>query len=518
MSELDDVAELFTGREIVAEALPARVPMKPVVHVVHRAESNDFDFAALHSKRASFPVGELSKKDPLDWARAFLLEQCSDGQRLIAFWQRKWWVWREYWRETSIEAVRGMVFAFFDGKTVSNWDADKPEITIKRMKPDSSMVSQTIDALTAFCMIADDVAPFTWQASGLDPDFLLPVQNGILNLLTGQLIPHTPEFMATGVADWEWTGAAPDPARFMGFVRSLWPSDRGEVALLQEVMGWLLSGDTTLQKIPFLKGPPRAGKGTLIRLLQNLLGDQRYVPVNAYAFGSEFGFSETIGKRLAISGDLRLGAKTDAAAIEERLLQVSGGDTIRVGRKYGADWRGAATARILISANDIPKLPDASGALANRYVPLDFRVQFLGKEDTRLDSDLRAEAEGIAAWALAGLRRLMTRGRFELPVSSQALIDRAQNLGSPVRQFAMECCRLHAELRTPVDEIYRAYTEWCTESGNRPLAKNSFGENLQSAYPALRTGRMPGGRGEKRPTAYLGIGLSFHGSNPDTAS
>ncbi|WFR96877.1 DNA primase family protein [Rhizobium tumorigenes] len=518
--ELDalDTEALF-DRSVPAEEAPSLNYLAALSggHVTRRG-IRAFDLEGLKQKRRGFGVDELSKKDPTDWARAMLLENCRDGVAMIAFWRGQWWVWDTYWQETPIHLIRRRVYEFFDEKKFSNYDAETKDVKITRVKPDSSMVNQTIDVLCGLCAVEDDIEPFTWRGTGPNPDFLLPVRNGILNLLTSELLPHTPDFMAIGVADWDWTGKAYAPERFGGFTRSLWPVDQGERNYLQELLGWMLSGDRSLQKIVLLHGPTRAGKGTLIRLIQHLLGEQRYTPVNAAAFSSEFGFAGTVDKRLAIAGDLRIDHKVDAGAMTERLLQVSGGDTIRVGRKYIGDWRGAATARVLISVNEIPKLPDDSGALANRYAPLAFNIRFLGREDTRLDDDLRAEAEGIAKWAMVGLQRLMSRGRFAFPDSSARLIRRSQNSASPVREFVNDCCKIVSERRTPVDALYRVYIEWCADAGLKPSAKNRFGEALQNAFSEISTGRMPGPRSEKRASCYIGIEVRNDSSSPDTVS
>ena len=55
----------------------------------------------------------------------------------------------------------------------------------------------------------------------------------------------------------------------------------------------------------------------------------------------------------------------------ERLLSISGEDSITVDRKYRAPWTGRLPTRFLILTNELPRFADSSGALASRFVLLD---------------------------------------------------------------------------------------------------------------------------------------------------
>src|SRR5438477_1103215 len=71
--------------------------------------------------------------------------------------------------------------------------------------------------------------------------------------------------------------------------------------------------------------------------------------------------------------------------------------------------------RFVIASNTLPRLLDASGALAHRFLFVPFEISFVGREDIYLEEKLLAELPGIANWALAGLNRLRTsNGLFTL--------------------------------------------------------------------------------------------------------
>ena len=55
--------------------------------------------------------------------------------------------------------------------------------------------------------------------------------------------------------------------------------------------------------------------------------------------------------------------------VVERLLSISGEDTLTVDRKYREPWTGQLPTRIVILSNELPRLTDSSGALASRISP-----------------------------------------------------------------------------------------------------------------------------------------------------
>src|SRR6516165_7424462 len=107
------------------------------------------------------------------------------------------------------------------------------------------------------------------------------------------------------------------------------------------------------------------------------------------------GLAPLISKRVAIISDARLAGRTDQHAIAERLLSISGEDTITVDRKFREARTGRLQTRFVILSNELPRLADASGALAGRFIVLVLVNSFYGREDLGLFDRLIAELPGI---------------------------------------------------------------------------------------------------------------------------
>ena len=54
--------------------------------------------------------------------------------------------------------------------------------------------------------------------------------------------------------------------------------------------------------------------------------------------------------------------------VVERLLSVSGEDSLTIDRKYREPWTGRLPTRFVVMTNELPRLSDSSGALASRFI------------------------------------------------------------------------------------------------------------------------------------------------------
>jgi putative DNA primase/helicase len=163
----------------------------------------------------------------------------------------------------------------------------------------------------------------------------------------------------------------------------LWGDDLEAIDTLAEVFGYLLTTDTRQQKVFTLVGPKRSGKGTIGRVMTGLLGRHNVAAPTLAGMATNFGLSPLIGRPLAIISDARLSTRADTQVVTERLLSISGEDTITLDRKYRHPWTGRLPTRFLILTNELPRLTDSSGALASRFVMLTLTRDFYGREDSR---------------------------------------------------------------------------------------------------------------------------------------
>src|SRR5262249_61317925 len=147
-----------------------------------------------------------------------------------------------------------------------------------------------------------------------------------------------------------------------------------------------------------------------------------------------------LGKSLAVISDARSGGGKNSSVVVERLLSISGEDTLTVNRKYHDQWTGKLPARLHLISNELPRLGDASSAIVGRLVLLLTTESWLGKEDYKLEADLRKELTGILNWSLDGLQRLTVdnENHFTRVEAAEEAITINGDLASPVGAFVRD--------------------------------------------------------------------------------
>jgi len=261
-----------------------------------------------------------------------------------------------------------------------------------------------------------------------------------------------------------------------------------------------------LHKILLMVGPTRGGKGAIARVLGALIGRQNVAGPTLNSLGGEFGLAPLIGKPLAIISDARFVGR-DSGIVVERLLSISGEDTLTVNRKYRDRWTGKLPCRLHVISNELPKLGDASTAIVGRIILLIVSRSWLGKEDYSLEPSLQQELPGILNWALDGLKRLSVdnANTFTRLASADEAIIAMRDLASPVGAFVRDRCVVGADKQIEVDRLYNSYGTWCEDNGHKKAVKQTFGRDLMAAIPSAHKTRL--GTPESRVYIYAGIAL-----------
>jgi putative DNA primase/helicase len=443
------------------------------------------------------PAGEL---DPGNEARAFLDESRLDGVYRLRHWRGSYWFWRGgAHRECESGEVRAELVRRLDRRF---------------SKLGTSSVASVLEIVKAHAMLPHHVEPPTWLESDSmfgKPDEILATRSKLLHLpsfATGQVVTRdaTPRFFTTAALDFDFDLGAPRPDLFLSFLGELWPDDPDVIATLQEWLGYLLTPDTSQQKILLVVGPKRAGKGVIGRLIRELVGRANVTGPTLASLAGQFGLWPLVGKSVALIADARLGSRTDQSTVVERLLSISGEDALTCDRKFQEPVTGKLPTRITIFSNELPRLLDASGALSSRFIVLRLNESFYGREDTSLTTRLLSELPGILLWAIAGWQRLQERGHFVQPNSGVELLEDLHDLVSPVGQFVRERCEVGLHYRASAADLFEEWKSWCEAAGRKGAGTiQNFGRELSAAVPRMR--RVKTQVGTDRHWVYDGIGL-----------
>lgn len=458
--------------------------------------------------RAAPPLLLPQPSDPMAVARVFVEERYTQQDtHTLRYWCGSWWQWHTtHWAEVEERTVRSWLYHFTDNALYHD-----PKNRLRPWAPRRRSIGDLLEALSAIVILPDHLAQPCWLDRRPNGP-MVAVRNGLLDINTRALHAHSPLYFCTVSVPFDYDANAPEPRRFLNFLDELWPQELEAIDALGEWFGYVISGRLDLQKILLMVGPTRGGKGVLARILAALVGKPNVCGPTLSSLNSEFGLAPLIGKPLAVISDARFSGRNSGPVVE-RMLSISGEDTLTVNRKYREQWSGKLPTRLHVISNELPHLGDASTAIVGRFIILILSRSWLGRENHELEFQLLEELPSVLNWALEGLMRLNRNdGRFtRVPSAEDAIITMA-DLASPVAAFVRDRCTLHANLQVGVDELYAAFKEWCEDGEYKKSSKAVFGRNLMAACQTVRKARV-GGR-TNRAYVYQGIALAKGGDEP----
>ncbi|MGV0581926.1 phage/plasmid primase, P4 family [Mycolicibacterium elephantis] len=416
----------------------------------------------------------------------------------IVFWRGDFWQWiTTHWRQVSSEAMDAMLSEVLGA---AYYRDDKGEL--HWWNPTTPRINAVMDRLRAISLLDSDTTPPTWLDR--QGDRVVACTNGLVRLSDRMVLAHTPDYFNTFSLPFAYESRAPIPQRWLKFLKEVFPDDTQSAETLQEWFGYVLSGRTDLQKMLMVIGPRRSGKGTIDRVLTELVGKQARESLTTSAMAGDYGLSPLVGKTLAVFSDERVAIKGKTFVGD--LLRITGEDPVSVNRKFKDPMSVQLSVRFMFMSNEIPMLPDNSGAIVSRMIALSTPESFLGREEIGLIDTLRAELPGILNWALDGMARLTKRGYFIQPASGAAIIELLSGSASPIQQFVADTCEFgdHDTHFVSKTTFYEHWKTWCADHGHYAGADMHFARALYAAYGNRIRGCKRGPRGDQFP-AFSGI-------------
>jgi putative DNA primase/helicase len=383
---------------------------------------------------------------------------------------------------------------------------------MKPWAPTEKKISDLAGALASLCELSNKIDAPCWL-DARTTGTVIAVANGLLDVASRQLYPHTPQFFNLHAVPFAYDAAAGEPRHWFAFLDSVWPPPSDTTIphpaqdLLQEWFGYVLSGRTDFQKMLLLHGPTRGGRGTIGRVLTGLLGKESVAGLRFDDLGKDFGTEHLITKPLAIVGDERFSGK-NMSEVVSTLLMITGEDTIAVGRKYRGRWNGKLPTRLMVFSNELQKLSDTSATIVGRFLVLRMTRSWLGREDLGLLDRLLGELPGILNWALEGLHWLMTNGKFTTDPEAAEIVAQMTALASPMRTYVEENCAIGEgkEFETYTVALYHDHCTWRKANGHMAIANSTFGVSLRAAFPHIRSKKIDRPDG-MQARLYIGIRL-----------
>lgn len=317
-----------------------------------------------------------------------------------------------------------------------------------------------------------------------DPD-LLNFTNGIVDLRTGELLPHDPTFYITRLVHHAYTPSATCPV-FLRFLASITEPHPKLAEYIQTALGYSLTGHTR-EKVVFLPwGSGDNGKSTLLTTIFKLVFEYAcLLQIDTLMTKQETSntladLADLRGTRFVMTSETDKGQRLAEGKLK-RITQGMGG-RIKSTRKYENPIEFDETHKIWIDANNLPIVRGTDPAIWNRLHPIPFSVTFeKAAQDKTLQSKLLAESEGILAWLIVGARRWHEH-RLPRPPEIGKILRKWQSQSDQVTAFLAERCIIapnlhHTPCKVTSSVLYEAYSEWARgeDDADKIYSKRDFG-------------------------------------------
>lgn len=443
----------------------------------------------------------------MNHARTFLdaLYSSEEGYRLVHYAEDFFIHAGTHYEIIEEATIRSRLYAFLDKcKKPAKGGALVP------FNPSPASVSASMDAIKSIVHLPNhaNTKPPIWfeeyQANKPDASKLISVKNGLFHLEDKILLPHSLGFFTQHSLPFQYDQSATCP-QWDAFLQSIWEDDQESIDTLQEIFGYILSGDTRQQKFFNVIGPRRSGKGTINKVLVSLFGQHNTVAPQLEELCDTFGLQPWLGKPLASFTDARAPERNRSAVVSQ-LLRIVGGDTVTVNRKNKEAWSGYLPTRIIVYSNEALQLTENSNALTGRMLVLRMTKSFYDNEDTDLFNKLSGELAGIFNWAMAGLdRRLARGGHFIQPQSGRQLLLLMEQLGNPLNSFVEDTFVFDPVSQVKKDDVFLCWKRWALKRSLPPGSEMSFKRRFLAATQEKRIEAGESRSEGSRTPIYLGL-------------
>ena len=326
-------------------------------------------------------------------------------------------------------------------------------------KPLKKWSTYRVNQVEAFISVD---APALWMRPPLNK---VNVLNGLLDVNTGELQAHSPDFLSPVQLPVTFDPTA-EPTAWIRFVSQVFPEDCRE--LPWQLAAWLMVPDVNIQKAVLLLGAGGNGKSRFLKALGAFVGEQNTVPLSLQKLaGNPFAAARLVGKLANICTDLPSAHLADTSLFKA----LTGGDDIDVERKYETGFTYNNFARLLFSANHPPQSSDSSSGFFRRWLVVPFEAQFEpGDENYIPEQVLDAmladpqELSGVLNKALEYRARVNDEGIPETP-SMRAAWYELKEVTNPIEVWFEQNLIEDANAQVEKGVLLRAYNQAAQNDG-----------------------------------------------------
>ena len=330
------------------------------------------------------------------------------------------------------------------------------------------------------------------------------VKNGMLCFEDDQLVLKTfaPDFYSRNVCPFDYDENAECPR----FKKELLGNALSEedVNLMQKWAGACLLGRNTAQRFLLMLGTPNGGKSTFMNILEGVIGEQNVVEIRTEHLSNRFELYRFVGRTLLTGKDVQSDFLLNKNAHVIKALV--GHDTLSAEKKGHCEpvpLCGDFNLGVTCNADLNIRLEGDLGAWRRRMLVVRYErpapIRRVADFHNRL---LAEEGPGILRWMVEGaislLKDIDEIGDYRLTTAQQARVDALLEQSDSVRHFVDRCVVAQVGNTVTVQDLKRAYLQYCEANGWIPMSASEVGRQLPDAILEIHRCRQRHDLGENK--------------------
>lgn len=305
---------------------------------------------------------------------------------------------------------------------------------------------------------------------------LICFHNGIYDLKEGELKPFAPEYIVTNEVNADYYEDAYDE-HVDKALNDFACNDDAVRMLLEELMGNCLYRRNELRKAFVLVGDRQNGKSTFLSMLNAFVGIGNVTALDLRELGDRFKTAQLSGKLVNIGDDIDDEFIANSAVFKKLVT----GNPVNAERKGQDPFDFSSYAKLIFSANSVPRIKDKTGAVASRLVLIPFNAHFepgtKGFDLEIIDKLTSASARAyLAKLSIEGLKRVLKTKNFTLPKSVQDTLEEYNTMNNSVLLFVREeQPRINNQ---SVGDLFAQYQVFCNANNVKCSSKITFSKQI----------------------------------------
>lgn len=324
-----------------------------------------------------------------------------------------------------------------------------------------------------------------------DPDpYWFNCANGTIDLRTGELLEHRPERWQSKLSPVAYDPEAKCP-KWEAFLSTIFGADQDLIGFVQRSVGLSLIGTVLEHVLYVMWGTGANGKSTFLDVILEVLGDYARAAAPDLLMHADLpqhstNIAELRGVRFVSAVETDEGARMSEALVK----MLTGGDTRNCRFMHENAFTYVPSDTFWMATNSKPVVRGNSEGIWRRLKLIPFNVKIPEDQQVRdFHSTLRSEHPGILAWAVRGCLDWQRSGLGE-PNSVLAATAGYRGEMDTLNAFLEERCVRGVDYQVSSADLYKQYSEWCQEAGERVTTKRFLGLRLgEHGFKRVRMGK-----------------------------